>query len=83
MEDSLLSKAGDDEEKCREIEDNREPELFGVVAEECLMVARVRVTVGRGPVWMYLVTGDRVRTELRKLILDDGMRRERESMDRR
>lgn len=32
---------------------------------------------------MDLVTGDRVRTELRKLILDAGMRRERESMDRR
>jgi hypothetical protein len=32
---------------------------------------------------MCLVTGDRVRTELRKLILDEGMRRERESMDRR
>lgn len=49
MEDSLLSEAGDDEEKCREIEDSREPGLFGVVAEERLMVARVWVTVGRGP----------------------------------
>jgi hypothetical protein len=27
--------------------------------------------------------GDRVRTELRRLILDEGMQRERESMDRR
>jgi hypothetical protein len=32
---------------------------------------------------MCLVTGERVRTELRRLILDEGMRRERDSMDRR
>lgn len=45
----MLSEAGDDDEKCREIEDNREPGVFGVVAEERLMAARARVTVGRGP----------------------------------
>ena len=45
----MLSDEGDDDEKCREIEDNREPEVFGVVTEERLMVARARVTVGRGP----------------------------------
>lgn len=50
MEDSLLSEAGDDDEKCREIEDSREPEIVRFVAEERLMVARVWVTVGRGPV---------------------------------
>jgi hypothetical protein len=50
MEDSLLSEAGDDDEKCREIEDSRELERVKVVADERLMVARVWVTVGRGPV---------------------------------
>lgn len=50
MEDSLLLEAGDDDEKCREIVDNREPGVFEVVVEERLKVARVWVTVGRGPV---------------------------------
>jgi hypothetical protein len=50
VEDSLLSKAGEDDEKCREIVDSREPGVFKVGAEERLMVARVWVTVGRGPV---------------------------------
>jgi hypothetical protein len=50
VEDSLLSEAGDDDERCREIVDNREPGMFRVVAEERLMVARVWVTVGRRPV---------------------------------
>ena len=48
-----------EEEKCRAIEERREPEAIGF--GERAEVARVRDIVDRGPVWMCLATGVRVK----------------------
>ena len=48
-----------EEEKCRAIEERREPEAIGF--GERAEVARVRDIVDRGPVWMCLATGGRVK----------------------
>lgn len=76
MEDLLSS--GAEEERCRVIEERREAGAIAVIG--WLMDARVRLTVGRRPVWIFLAE-NRVKEE-RKLILEVWVGRERESMER-
>ena len=76
MEDLLSS--GAEEERCRVIEERREAGAIAVIG--WLMDARVRLTVGRRPVWIFLAE-NRVKEE-RKLIREVWVGRERESMGR-